>query len=336
MTAMVKAAIVGMGRWGQRLVDSVQGEGVHASERIRFVKGYTRTPGKVTEYARRRGIELVASYDALLRDGGVDAVVLATPHSQHVQDVLKAARARKPVFVEKPLALTLKDAIQARQACESAGVVLAVGMNRRFFPAVREMKRLAVSGELGTLLHVEGNFSGSFGLEYDASVWRASEAEAPAGGLTLMGIHVIDTMIDLLGPIQSVSAISLRQVLKIELDDTSAAMLRFASGQSGYVSTLTATPRLYRLQVFGTKGWAHLLDHEILEVGMLGKSVERRTWTPEDAERIVMEAFAQAVAGKAAYPVALDQVINGIASQEAFVRSAKAGGQAVSVEGARA
>ena len=329
---MIKAAIVGMGRWGQRLVDSVQGDGIRSSDHIRFTKGYTRTASKVGEYASRRGIELVDSYAALLRDKDVDAVVLATPHSGHVQEVLKAAEAGKPVFVEKPLALTLEGAIRARRACERAGVVLAVGMNRRFFPAVREMKRLASSGELGALLHVEGNFSGSFGLEYDSSVWRASESEAPAGGLTLMGIHVIDTMIDLLGPVHSVSATSLRQVLSIELDDTSAGMLRFASGQSGYVSTLTTTARLYRLQVFGTKGWAHLLDHEILEVGMVGKAVERRNWAPEDAERIVMEAFARAIAGEAPYPVALDQVVNGIATQEAFVRSAKSGGHEVEVE----
>lgn len=329
---MIRAAIVGMGRWGQRLVDSVQGDGVPASEHIRFTKGHTRTPSKVDGYAKRRGIALVDSYDALLGDEQVDAVVLATPHSGHVDEVLKAARAGKPVFVEKPLALTLEGALRARAACERAGVVLGVGMNRRFFPAVREMKRLAASGELGTLLHIEGNFSGSFGLEYDSSVWRASEAEAPAGGLTLMGIHVIDTMIDLLGPVSAVSATSLRQVLKIELDDTTAGMLRFASGQSGYVSTLTTTARLYRLQVFGTKGWAHLLDHEILEVGMVGKPVERRSWAAEDAERTLMEAFGRAVAGEASYPVALDQVINGIATQEAFVRSAKAGGREVNVE----
>jgi predicted dehydrogenase len=333
---MIRAAIVGMGRWGQRLVDSVQGEGVRASELIRFTRGYTRTASKVREYSQRRGIGLADSYDALLQDKDVDAVVLATPHSGHVGEVLEAAAAGKPVFVEKPLALTLSDAIRARQACERAGVPLAVGMNRRFFPAVRELKRLVRGGELGTLLHVEGNFSGSFGLDYDASAWRARESEAPAGGLTLMGIHVLDTMIDLLGPIRSVSAISLRQVLKIELDDTSAAMLRFVSGQSGYLSTLTATARLYRLQVFGTKGWAHLLDHEVLDVGMVGRNVERRTWAPEDAERILMEAFAQAVAGKSAYPVSIDDVIHGIASQAAFVRSAKAEGRETTVEGTHA
>lgn len=333
---MINAAIVGLGRWGRRLVDSVQGEGVAASSLIRFRKGHTRTPAKAQAYAERRGIDLVQSLDALLDDREIDAVVLATPHSGHVGQVLKCAQAGRAVFVEKPLALNLQDALGLRAACAAAGVVLAVGHNRRFFPAMRELKRLASDGTLGTLLHVEGNFSGSFGLEYDASVWRASEKEAPAGGLTLMGVHIFDAMIDLMGPITEVGATSLRQVLTIELDDTSACTLRFAGGQSGYMSTLTASARLWRLQLFGTRGWAHVLDHEVLEVGMVGQPVKRLTWPPADAERFVMESFARALTGEAPYPVPLDDVVNGVAALDAFVRSVAKGGAAVAVARASA
>ena len=328
---MINAAIVGIGRWGQRLVDAIQGEGVEASRLIRFRKGTTRTPARVTDYARKRGIELLDSLDALLEDPGVDAVVLATPHAGHASQVLQCAQSGRPVFVEKPLALNVADASRIRAACDAAGVVLAVGHNRRFFPAMRELKRLAADGTLGTLLHVEGNFSGSFGLEYDSSAWRASEKEAPGGGLTLMGVHIFDAMIDLLGPIASVGATSLRQVLKIELDDTSAGVIRFAGGQSGYMSTLTATARLWRMQLFGTRGWAHVLDHEILEIGLTGQPVRRITWPVEDAERFVVEAFARAVADGVRYPVPLDEVINGIAALDAFVRSSKEGGAIVPV-----
>lgn len=328
---MLNAAIIGLGRWGQRLVDAVQGDGVEASSLIRFRKGFARTPSKVRDYASKRGIVLTADFEDILNDPAVDTVVLATPHSMHVDQVLQCARAGRPVFVEKPLALNTADAIRVRAACDERGIVLAVGHNRRFFPAMREMKRLAREGALGKLLHVEGNFSGSFGLEYDSTAWRARETEAPAGGLTLMGVHILDAMIDLLGPISTVSATSLRQVLRIELDDTSACTLRFTGGQSGYMSTLTATARSWRMQLFGTAGWAHVLDHEILEVGLTGQPVRRMTWQPEDAERFVMEAFARAVAGEAAYPVPLDDVIHGIAVSDAFVHSARTGGAIVPV-----
>jgi len=319
----VRAAIVGLGRWGQRLVDSVQGK----SGDIRFVRGWNRTPEKARAFAAANGFELAPSFDSLLAAPDIDAIVLATPHSHHVQQVLACAQAGKAVYVEKPLALTLAEAARAAQACANADVVLAVGHNRRFHPAMRELFRRARSGELGQLLHIEGNFSGPFGFDYDATSWRASGEEAPGGGLTLMGVHILDAMIALMGPVTALAATSVRQVLKIELDDTSSATLRFAGGATGYVSTLTATPRLWRLQLFGTTAWAHVLDHEILEVCKVGGRVERLTFEPEDAERIALEHFARAVRREAPFPVAVAEVLNGIAAVQAFVDSAARGGQ---------
>lgn len=329
---MIRAAIVGLGRWGQRLVDAVQDGSVAPSTEIRFVRGWTRTAERARAFAAARGFELAPDLDTLLADPAIDAIVLATPHSHHVAQVLACARAGKPIYVEKPLALTHAAACQAAHACQQAGVVLAVGHNRRFLPAVRALLEMAAAGEFGRVLHVEGNFSGSFGLDYDHTAWRASQDEAPAGGLTLMGVHIIDAMIAMKGPIASLSATSLRQVLQIELDDTSSATLRFADGASGYVSTLTATPRLWRLQAFGTQGWGHVLDHEVLEVCKVGGAVERREFVREDAERTALEHFARAVRGQAPFPVPLADVLNGIAAVQAFVDSARLGGQPVVLE----
>jgi predicted dehydrogenase len=328
---MINAAIVGLGRWGRRLVDAVQDGAVAPSTRIRFVRGWTRTASNAVEFAERRGFSLAADFDALLRDPAVDAIVLATPHSHHAEQVLACARAGKPVYVEKPLALHHAEAVEAVRACAQAGVVLAVGHNRRFLPAVRAMIDLAASGALGRLLHVEGNFSGRFGFDYDENAWRASPHEAPGGGLTLMGVHILDAMIAAMGPIAELSATSLRQVLRIDLDDTSATMLRFENGASGYMSTLTATPRCWRLQLFGTEGWAHVLDHEILEVCDAAGAVRRQTFPREDAERTSLEHFARAVAGEVAFPVTNAQVLNGIAAVEAFVASASHGGERIEV-----
>lgn len=327
----VRAAIVGLGRWGRRLVDAVQGPAAVPSAQLRFVKGWNRTAERAQDFAGTAGFALAPDFESLLADPQVDAIVLATPHSQHAQQVLACARAGKAVYVEKPLALTAADARQAIDACAAAGIVLAVGHNRRFLPAVQALFALAHSGELGRLLHVEGNFSGAFGFDYDNSSWRASAQEAPGGGLTLMGVHVLDAMIALMGPVRSLSAASLRQALTIELDDTSWATLRFSSGASGYVSTLTATARSFRLQLFGTRGWAHVLDHEVLEVCQVGGAVERRVFASHDAERIALEHFARAVRGEAAFPVAVPEVLNGIAAVEAFVESASGDGQSLTI-----
>ncbi len=154
---MLRAVVVGLGGWGQRLARSVH----QKSDKIRIVKAVTRTPAKVEEFSRTSGIEVVTDFAGVLADPAVDAVILATPHSQHVAQVKEAAAAGKHIFVEKPLALERTGAESAFDACERADVVLAVGQNRRFLPAVHHLRALIAAGEFGQLLHAEANFSGT-------------------------------------------------------------------------------------------------------------------------------------------------------------------------------
>jgi predicted dehydrogenase len=329
---MIEAAIIGLGRWGQRLVDSVQGEGAAPSDAIRFVRAATRSPAKVAGYAARRGLALGADYGAILSDPAIAAVVLATPHTQHAEQIAAAAKAGKHVFCDKPLTMTRASAAAAAEACRRHGVVLAAGFNRRFLPAMIEMKRMIAAGELGTVMHLEGNFSGSGALAYAPGMWRADPGESPAGGMTGMGIHVIDAFIHLAGPIASVRCESRRLALKIEMDDTTHATLRFASGASGYIGTVAATGRATRVQIFGSKGWAHMSDHETLDTADLSGAVKPRDFPKTDIERRELEAFAAAIAGKAAYPVAVEEAIHGVAVMEACLKSATKDGERVEVE----
>ena len=320
---MLKTAIVGLGWWGQELVNSVQADGEPKGDKICFTTGVVRTPAKVTEYADRQGLVLLSDFTAVLADREIEAVALATPHGLHEEQVTLAARSGKHVFVEKPLALTTSGAEQARRACEMADVVLALGHNRRFLPAVLALKALVDDGALGTVLHTEGNFSNRYGFDYSDQDWRANHIESPAGGMTAGGLHMLDTMFYLFGRLAHVQALSLRQTLKVPMDDTTSMLLRFASGISGYLATITTTARNWSLHVHGTKGWAHMRDHELLDLCLVGGEVESRSFEPIDMERAELEAFADAVAGKVVYPVPLDDVILGIAALEAIVASAK-------------
>lgn len=326
---MLKVAIVGLGRWGQRLVDAVCAP---ASAKLRFTRAVARTPDKVRAYCSAHGLALTGDIAQALGDPEVDAVALATPHSLHAEQVAAAATAGKHVFVEKPFTLDAASALAAARACRDAGVVLALGHNRRFLPAIIEMKRFVATGGLGEILHLEGNFSGSAGLRYRPGVWRASEAESPAGGMTAMGIHIIDAFIHLAGPIDAIRCDSQRKVLQVELDDTTSLFARFASGATGCMSTLTATGRMVRLQVFGTRGWLHLLDHRILEICDIEGKVRRIEYPQVDIERAELEAFADAVAGVTPYPVAVADAIHGVAVMQAAIRSAKSGGERVGVD----
>jgi predicted dehydrogenase len=320
---MVRAVVVGLGDWGQRLARSVH----EKSDKIRIVKGVTRTPAKVEAFSCETGIEVVSDLDAVLADPAVDAAILATPHSQHVPQVKAAAAAGKQVFVEKPLALERKEAESAFEACADADVVLAVGQNRRFLPAAEHLRGLVKAGELGQLLHVEANFSGLSGARHAVSSWRASHAESPWGGMTGKGLHMSDLMISFLGPIAEVDARSLRQVNEAEIDDTTIMLLRFASGATGYLATLTATPDEWRLQLFGSKGWAEIRDHNRLTITRTGADKEVLDFPPFDIERAELEAFADAVTTGEPYPIARDEVLNNVAYLEAIGRSVAASGR---------
>ena len=325
---MLRAAIFGAGTWGQRLVDAVQG-----SEKFRFVKGISRDPKKYGEFSQKTGIKFVSSYGRVLKDPEIDAVVLATPHSLHHKQIIQAARAGKHVYVEKPLALKRRNAQQAIDACRAAGITLALGFNRRYAPAFVEMTRRIQAGEIGDILHVEGQHSGPTGYRLKPGNWRATREEAPAGGMTARGIHTLDAMINIAGPIASVYAFSDKRKLpaEIDMDDTTSMLFRFANGTTGYLGVVFMTGDFYRVHAFGTKGWLELRgDAELIARGLEG-APERVQVTPLDKERALLEGFADAVAAKQPFVVPPEELVNGIAVLEAIVASA-AKGKAVRIQ----
>jgi len=271
----------------------------------------------------------------------VDAVVLATPHSQHAAQVMAAARAGKHVFCEKPFALHRAEAAQAVDATVRAGVTLGLGYNRRFHPEMTRLRQQIQQGELGTILHIEATMTFPNALALKADAWRAQKDETPAGGLTPMGVHAIDGMIDLCGPIATVYCQSFRRVVAVDADDTTSMLFRMQAGMSGYLGTMTATGPGFSFQVFGSAGWVRL---EGMTHVAGASSEERRTtlfgtckfqpakgparvWEADklDVTRASLEAFAVAAQGGAPYPIPLDQMVHGVAVTEAVVRSATSG-----------
>src|SRR3954469_21850018 len=143
----MRAAIVGLGWWGQTLVNSAHKKGVD------FVVGTSRTKNaKAQEFCAGKGIKIVEDYEAVLADPNVDGVVLATPHSQHGDQVRKAAAAGKHVFCEKPFTLVASDAASAISAMQKAGKVLAIGFNRRFHPNMAELRARVQDGRMGEII----------------------------------------------------------------------------------------------------------------------------------------------------------------------------------------
>ena len=334
---MIRAAIVGLGWWGRTLVEAVADSDV-----VRVVAGTTRTVSpEVRAFAAAQQVRLVDSYAAVLADPGVDAVVLATPHSRHAAQTVAAAQAGKHVFCEKPFALTTADAEAAVAATEHAGVTLGLGYNRRFHPEMTALRQRIQGGELGTILHFEATMTFPNALFLTPDAWRADKEETPCGGLTPMGVHAIDGMIDLGGAIAQVYCQSLHRVVPVDSDDTTSMLFRLASGASGYLGTMTATGPGFSFQVFGSQGSVRL---EGMTHVAGASSEERRTrlfgtckfqplkgpavvWEAArlDVTRACLEAFATAAAGGAPYLIPTREMIHGAAVTEAVVKSAASG-----------
>jgi predicted dehydrogenase len=263
----------------------------------------------------------------------VQGVVLCTPHTQHCEQIIAAANAKKHVFCEKPLSLSRSDVLRAVKACTENEVALAVGHEKRFEPPVQELMRAAKAGELGTLLQIEANFSQDKFLSLTPDNWRMSEAEAPAGPMTATGIHLVDLAIGLLGPAQQVYARVRQLGSRLVNGDTLAILITHKSGANSLISAILATPFEGRFAVYGNKGWAEVRDkaHPEAPQGWTltrsSRGAERKAleYPPAKAVLANLEAFADAAAKRAPYPVPHDQMIANVSALEAVVRSAGSG-----------
>ena len=313
---MLNAAIVGLGWWGKNIVNAVQNK----SERLRFIRGVSKEPDAVREFAARHEFALSTELGEVLADPRVEAVVLAPPHSLHAGQIVAAAQAGKPVFCEKPLCLNKADAVRAVEACKRAGVLLGVGHNKRYWPSMRELRRVVASGELGEILHVEGHYCNeNSGLHF--APWRDSPAESPGGGMTGAGLHMLDALVSLCGPLRRVHAQLVTRKPQPDPFDTVSALLEFASGTSGMLATVRASPLYWRAHAFGPLGSAEAIGENELVLRSKGGKTEQRRFEAVDSLRAEFDAFADAVAGRAPYPIPAEQMVYTVAGLEAVIKS---------------
>ena len=328
----VRAAIIGLGRWGRSLVTAVQGK----SSDIQFVAAHTRTRASAEEFCREKNIALVNSYAEILANPNIDAVVLATPHSQHAEQVMQAAAAHKHIHVQKPLTLNLPSARAIVDAAKKAGIMLAVGFNRRFHPSIVEMRNRLADGQLGQVMSMVAQHTTSTGQFIAAGNWRAQPDEAPGGALTAVGVHSIDHMIEFGGMVHDVLATTGRYIPGPS-DDTSSVMLRFENGATGLLFCSVATATTLCFTLFGSKGLAEVSRANLSRFRFVPTStvaptgpvaappdeiIEHPTFDMLHAE---MNEFGRAIAQKRAHPIPIEQVLHGMAVFDAVVRSAKSG-----------
>jgi predicted dehydrogenase len=327
---MIRAAILGLGRWGRSLVNSVQGK----SREITFVAAHTRNREPVEEFCRDKGLAFVDSYAEVLADPAIDAVVLATPHSLHAEQVRQAAAAGKHVFVEKPMTLDLASARAAADAARKAGVLLAVGFNRRFHPSIVEVRKRKADGRLGSVVAMVGQHTTSTQAFLAADNWRSSADEAPAGAMTAVGVHLLDHMIELGGEVRDVHCVTGVHG-QGPADDTTTVLINFAGGATGTIFCSVATATNFSFAVYGSKGLAEISGASLQNFRFVPVSTqaptgpitappaEHRDFSGFDTLNAELTAFARAIVDKTPYPVPLAEVLHGMAVFDAVVESAR-------------
>ena len=325
----VRIALIGMGWWGKKMLSVLEA----APSDIRVVRAVEPNVETVRELCAGKGIPLTAEYAEALNDPAVEAVVLATPHALHEAQIAQAVAAGKHVFCEKPLALTKAGAERAVALCREARLVLGMGHERRWEPPVADMLAKADAGVLGRIHQIEANFSHDKFLSLDRDNWRLNADQAPAGGMTATGIHLLDLSVRLLGPAESVLCICEQLSSDLPQGDTVSVYVKFKGGGTSYVSASLANPFMSRFTVYGAKGWTDIRDKAHVEApegwvvtsAMAGGPITTVEVPQAEPVKDNLVSFARAIRGAETYPITAEHLVNNIALLEAVFASARSG-----------
>lgn len=247
----VRLGIVGLGNWGHRLA-----EAVHLVDDAALISCFARTESTRLEFGERHHIPPARSIEELA--ASVDGVLVATPHSTHVDVVIELADRGMAVMVEKPLALSVVDAERCTEAARRNNTILQVAHYRRRAPATRHLRQLIEDGSLGSVHLLEGHFSRVMQPD-PARPWRENPDEAPAGAMTALGVHMVDNLLYLAGESPSrLSAFSTTVDRSSPLDDITSMHMEFPSGAIGALTTSLRLPKLITCAAHGSAmiGWS--------------------------------------------------------------------------------
>jgi len=244
----VHLGIIGLGNWSRQIFHAV-GQLPEA----KITGCYSRYPDTKNAFASEFDCVACERYEQMAEDPQIDGVVVMSANAAHERDVTLAASRGKHIFVTKPIATTIAAGKRMIAVCEQNEVILAVEHQTRREPALRKLKDVLDSGELGAVRLVEANYSTPNGLKIKEGDWRWSEKECPGGVLILVGIHVIDTLQYLLGPVSRVLSWQGRGGLKAAIPGVTSTLLDFESGLRGYLGSSYVSGFSHWIKVYGTK-----------------------------------------------------------------------------------
>ena len=318
----LRVACVGMGWWSDVLADAIQRSG-----KIKIAACYTRSPDKREAFAKKYKCRPVASYEAILADPEIEAIINTTPNDVHLPTVRAAAEAGKHVFLDKPIANNVSEARAITECCRKAGVILAMGYQRRRESHFRWIKQQIDAGVFGKMVNAEANISRDRLGKIDLNSWRYQAAGMPGGVMLQIGIHYTDVLEYLIGPIKAVRGHFSQLVLPGDNPDVASLILEH---ESGALSTLNASyasaSEYYLMNVYGKDATAYYDMHNGLRILKRGEvkpvavpSAKNDTFVEE------LEEFAAAVRGNGKPEVGGEYATTSLAVVRAGIVSAREG-----------
>lgn len=246
-TKRVRVSFIGVGRWAGVLADAAK-----RSKRIEIAGCHSRSEEKMAAFTGKFGGVAKKTFKDVMVDDGVDAIVVTTPNSFHAPLAIEAFKNGKHVFVDKPMALTVRDCEKMIAAAKETGRILAIGHKDRRLPMVRRAKELIDQGAVGHVVLIESSHSDPLGLRLTPQDWQWYQKETPGGPLCGLTVHHGDTFQYLVGPVKRVTAFISKIHGKAETDDVMSAAVEFESGALGYPGGTCIKPVRKSLQINGT------------------------------------------------------------------------------------
>jgi predicted dehydrogenase len=290
----MNVACLGMGWWSDVLADAIKRSG-----KLTIRSCYSRSGEKREKFAQKYGCKAASSYEEILNDKSIEAIINTTPNSVHRETTVAAAKAGKHTFLDKPIANTIADARALTEACRKAKVVLALGYQRRRETHFRWIRKQIQAGVFGKLVNAESNISRDRLGKIDLSSWRYTAEGMPGGVMLQIGIHYTDVLEYLLGPVKAVSGRFVRLVLPGDNPDVASLVMEH---ESGALSTLNASyasaSEYYLMNIYGKEASAYYDMHEGLRWLKRGSDKSERLSTGKNDPHLEeLEEFERAVRG---------------------------------------
>ncbi|HEY2337824.1 MAG TPA: Gfo/Idh/MocA family oxidoreductase [Burkholderiales bacterium] len=316
----VRVACLGMGWWSDVLADAIQRSG-----KMTIAACYSRSAEKRSSFSKKYNCKAAESYEEILRDKSIEAIINTTPNATHLETTRAAAAAGKHVFLDKPIANTIADARALTKACRDAKVVLALGYQRRRESHFRLIKQRI--GEFGKLVNAEANISRDRLGKIDLNSWRYQAQGMPGGVMLQIGIHYTDVLEYLMGPVEAVSGRFVQLVLPGDNPDVASLVLEHESGaQSTLNASYASAGEYYLMNIYGKEATAFYDLHNGLRLQKRSsEKVEKIATEKNDAIMDELDEFAAAVRGEAEAEMDGERSTQSLAVILAGIKSAREG-----------